>query len=64
MFGSIEAGREATLQFWQDHVNEVSQFLLNMSENFELTLFTLSDPIWVSDLGTEAKNQFFISVHP
>jgi hypothetical protein len=30
MFGSIEAGREATLQFWQDHVNEVSQFILIM----------------------------------
>ncbi len=51
MFGSIEAGREATLQFWQDHVNEVSQFLLNMSENFELALFALSDPIWVGDSG-------------
>jgi hypothetical protein len=51
MFGSIEAGREATLQFWQDHVNEVSQFLLNMNENYELALFSLSDPIWVGDSG-------------
>jgi hypothetical protein len=28
-------------------------------ENFELAFFTLSDRIWVDDLGTEAKVVFF-----
>jgi hypothetical protein len=30
-------------------------------ENFGLAFFTLCDPIWVGDLGTEAKN--WISYH-
>ncbi len=25
-------------------------------ENFDLVFFTLSEPMWVGDLGTEAKN--------
>ncbi len=30
-------------------------------ENCELMFLTLSDPIWVGDLETEQKNQFFFS---
>jgi hypothetical protein len=30
-------------------------------DNFELVLFTLSEPIWVCDLGT-GQNQFFINI--
>ncbi len=32
-------------------------------ENFELAIFTLSDPIWVGDFETEAKI-FFYQVAP
>jgi hypothetical protein len=28
-------------------------------ENFLLTFFTLREPIWLGDLGTEPKNPFF-----
>ena len=34
--------------------------IVHKREIFVTELFTLSDPIWVGDLGTEAKNQFFI----
>jgi hypothetical protein len=27
-------------------------------ENFDIVFFTLIDPVWVCDLGTEAKNGF------
>jgi hypothetical protein len=27
-------------------------------ESFELAFFTLSDTIWIVDLGTETKNEF------
>jgi hypothetical protein len=30
-----------------------------MRENFSVAFFTLSEPIWVGDLGTEPKNPFF-----
>jgi hypothetical protein len=33
-------------------------------ENFELAFFALSDPTWVVDLGTEAKNRFFYQFTP
>jgi hypothetical protein len=33
-------------------------------ENFELAFFTLSDPIWVGDLGSEAKKSIFYHFAP
>ncbi len=31
-------------------------------ENFSLAFFTLSEPIWVGDLGTAKKIRFFITL--
>jgi hypothetical protein len=31
-------------------------------ENFSLAFFTLSEPIWVGDLGIAKKNRFFITL--
>jgi hypothetical protein len=33
-------------------------------ENFFLAFFTLSEPTWVCDLGTEQKNVFFYYLTP
>jgi hypothetical protein len=33
-------------------------------ENFLLAFFALSEPIWVCDLGTGPKNQFFYHMTP
>jgi hypothetical protein len=33
-------------------------------ENFSLAFFTLSEPIWVGDLGIAKKNSFFCHVTP
>jgi hypothetical protein len=33
-------------------------------ENFSLAFFTLSEPVWPGDLGTEQKNQFFYHLTP
>jgi hypothetical protein len=32
-------------------------------ENFELSFFTLSDPIWVGDFGAEVKKKMFHFAH-
>ncbi len=41
-------------------------YMLQVSkrENFSLAFFTLSEPIWVGDLGTEPKNPFFYNLTP
>jgi hypothetical protein len=33
-------------------------------EIFAVTLFSISEPIWVCDLGTEPKNEFFRHLTP
>ncbi len=33
-------------------------------ENFSLAFFALSEPIWVSDLGTGEKNRIFYQLTP
>jgi hypothetical protein len=33
-------------------------------ENFSPAFYTLSEPIWVGDLGTEPKNLFFYHLTP
>ncbi len=33
-------------------------------ENFSLAFFALSEPIWVCDLGSGKKNQFFYQMIP
>ncbi len=33
-------------------------------ENFLLSFFALREPIWVGDLGTDPKNNFFFHLTP
>jgi hypothetical protein len=53
--GGGELGRECNCACWGE-----CTLLLNVPkrEIFVTELYTLSEPIWVGDLGTEAKNPF------
>ncbi len=41
------------------NLGRMDSLKVSKRENFELAIFTLSDPIWEGDSGTEAKNKFF-----
>jgi hypothetical protein len=48
-------GKREKLDFCNDTILKVPK-----RENFSFAFFALSEPIWVCDLGTRPKNQFFI----
>jgi hypothetical protein len=65
VLGNCNTGHDSLSHIFLDLPDRSLNLKVPKRENFELAFFTLSDPIWEGDLGTEAKNRFVSgSVHP